>query len=145
MTEPNKQPERDDSRMSSEDYEQLLDRYEYSTKEITMGKLLKGRVIKRTPTHVLVDVGFKKEGAISRAERAFASETDPQRRSYALLIQAMAAEESGNTTKASAVYAQWGQFDPARADPAEARNQALDGLLKLQRIRQDTGLPPLCT
>ena len=38
-----------------------------------------------------------------------------------------------------------GQFDPARADPATARNEALDGLLKLQRIRQETGLPPLCT
>lgn len=84
-------------------------------------------------------------GAISRAERAFASETDPKRRGYALLIQAMAAEESGNTTKASSVYAQWGQIDPSRADAATARNEALDGLLKLQRIRQDTGLPPLCT
>jgi small subunit ribosomal protein S1 len=70
MTEPNKQPERDDNRMSSEDYEQLLDRYEYSTKEITMGKLLKGRVIKRTPTHVLVDVGFKTEGMIPNEEFA---------------------------------------------------------------------------
>ncbi len=63
MTEPTKQPDRDD-RMSSEDYEQLLDTYQYSTKEITMGKVLKGRVIKRTPTHVLVDVGFKTEGLI---------------------------------------------------------------------------------
>jgi small subunit ribosomal protein S1 len=63
MTEPIKQPDRDD-RMSSEDYEHLLDRYEYSTKEITMGKVLKGRVIKCTPTHVLVDVGFKTEGLI---------------------------------------------------------------------------------
>ena len=63
MTEPTKQPDRDD-RMSSEDYEHLLDRYEYSTKEITMGKVLKGRVIKVTPTHVLVDVGFKAEGLI---------------------------------------------------------------------------------
>jgi small subunit ribosomal protein S1 len=63
MTEPNKPTERDE-RMSSEDYEHLLDRYEYSTKEITMGKVLKGRVIKRTPTHVLVDVGFKTEGLI---------------------------------------------------------------------------------
>jgi small subunit ribosomal protein S1 len=63
MTEPIKQPDRDD-RMSSEDYENLLDRYEYSTKEITMGKVLKGRVIKCTPTHVLVDVGFKTEGLI---------------------------------------------------------------------------------
>jgi small subunit ribosomal protein S1 len=64
MTEPNKQPERDDAKMSSEDYEHLLDRSEYSTKEITMGKVLKGRVIKRTPTHVVVDVGFKTEGLI---------------------------------------------------------------------------------
>jgi small subunit ribosomal protein S1 len=72
MTEPTKQPERDD-RMSSEDYEHLLDRYEYSTKEITMGKVLKGRVIKRAPTHVLVDVGFKTEGLIPNEEF-----TDPQ-------------------------------------------------------------------
>jgi small subunit ribosomal protein S1 len=63
MTEPSKPTERDE-RMTSEDYEHLLDRYEYSTKEITMGKVLKGRVIKRTPTHVLVDVGFKTEGLI---------------------------------------------------------------------------------
>ncbi|MEO7386319.1 MAG: hypothetical protein ABIX37_05235 [Gammaproteobacteria bacterium] len=83
--------------------------------------------------------------AISRAEKAYASETDPKRRSYALLIQAMAAEESGNARKASAVYSQWGQFDPARADAAKTRNEALDGLLKLQKIRQDNGLPPLCT
>lgn len=83
--------------------------------------------------------------AISRAEKAFASETDPQRRSYALLIQAMAAEESSNPGKAGAIYAQWGQFDPARADPAKARNEALEGLLKIQKIRQDNGLPPLCT
>jgi hypothetical protein len=84
-------------------------------------------------------------GAISRAEKAFASETDPKRKSYALLIQAMAAEESGNATKASAVYAQWGQFDPARTDVAKTRNEALEGLLKVQKVRQDSGLPPLCT
>jgi small subunit ribosomal protein S1 len=63
MTESIKQPDRDD-KMSSEDYENLLDRYQFSTKEITMGKILKGRVIKRTPTYVLVDIGFKAEGII---------------------------------------------------------------------------------
>ena len=72
MTEATKPPERDD-KMSSEDYENLLDRYQYSTKEITMGKILKGRVIKRTPTHVLVDVGFKTEGVIPNEDF-----TDPQ-------------------------------------------------------------------
>ena len=35
-----------------------------------MGKVLKGRVIKRTPTHVLVDIGFKAEGVIPNEEFA---------------------------------------------------------------------------
>jgi small subunit ribosomal protein S1 len=69
MTESTKQAERDD-KMSSEDYEHLLDRYEFSTKEITMGKILPGRVIKTTPTHVLVDVGFKTEGIIPNEDFA---------------------------------------------------------------------------
>lgn len=63
MTDPTKQPAADDG-MSSEDYEHLLDNYQFSNKEITQGKVLKGRVIKRTPTHVLVDIGFKTEGVI---------------------------------------------------------------------------------
>ena len=63
MTESTKQPDHDD-KMSSQDYENLLDRYQFSTTEITMGKILKGRVIKTTPTHVLVDIGFKTEGLI---------------------------------------------------------------------------------
>ena len=83
--------------------------------------------------------------AISRAEKAFASETDARRKGYALLIQAMAAEESGNAAKATAIYAQWGRFDPTRADPQKARNEALEGLLKLQKVRQEQGLPVLCT
>jgi hypothetical protein len=83
--------------------------------------------------------------AMSRAEKAFATETDAKRKGYALLIQAMAAEESSNTAKANAVYAQWGQFDATRADAAKARNEALEGLLKVQKVRQDHGLPPLCT
>ena len=83
--------------------------------------------------------------AISRAEKAFASETNARRKGYALLIQAMAAEESSNAGKANAVYAQWGQFDPARADPVKARNEALEGLLKLQKVRQEQRLPVLCS
>jgi small subunit ribosomal protein S1 len=67
MTESTKQPDHDD-KMSSQDYENLLDRYQYSTTEITMGKILKGKVIKKTPTHVLVDIGFKTEGLIANEE-----------------------------------------------------------------------------
>jgi len=83
--------------------------------------------------------------AINRAEKAFASETDPKRKSYALLIEAMAAEESNNAGKAHAVYAEWARFDPSRADVARLRNDALEGLLKVQKIRQERGLPVLCT
>jgi small subunit ribosomal protein S1 len=63
MTEPAKRHDRDD-RMSSEDYENLLDRYQFTNKGISQGKVVKGRVIKKTATHVLVDVGFKTEGVI---------------------------------------------------------------------------------
>ena len=83
--------------------------------------------------------------AIARAERAFASETDPRKRGYSLLIEAMAAEESNNVGRANAVYAEWARFDPTRADTARTRNEALEGLLKVQRIRQERGLPVLCT
>ncbi len=67
MTESTKQPDHDD-KMSSQDYENLLDRYQFSTTEITMGKILKGRIIKKTPTHVVVDIGFKTEGLISNED-----------------------------------------------------------------------------
>jgi hypothetical protein len=83
--------------------------------------------------------------AISKAEQAFSSETDPKRRNYALLIEAIAAEESNNAGKANEVYAQWGKFDPAYSDRGKARSEALDGVLKLQKVRQEQGLPPLCT
>ncbi len=63
MTDATKHPETIE-KMSQEDYADLLDRYQFSTTEITQGKLVKGRVIKKTPTHVLVDIGFKTEGVI---------------------------------------------------------------------------------
>lgn len=50
--------------MSSKEYEDLLDKYQFSTKELTPGKLLMGKVIKVTASHILVDIGFKSEGII---------------------------------------------------------------------------------
>jgi small subunit ribosomal protein S1 len=63
MAELKKQADREE-KISSEDYEQLLDKYQFSAKEITPGKIIKGKVIKATPTGVLVDIGFKSEGVI---------------------------------------------------------------------------------
>ena len=72
MAELKKQPDREE-KISSEDYEQLLDKYQFSAKEITPGKIIKGKVIKATPSGVLVDIGFKSEGVIPIEEFA---ETD---------------------------------------------------------------------
>jgi small subunit ribosomal protein S1 len=63
MAELKKQGNREE-KISSEDYEQLLDQYQFSAKEITPGKIIKGKVIKVTPTGVLVDIGFKSEGVV---------------------------------------------------------------------------------
>jgi small subunit ribosomal protein S1 len=63
MAELKKHPDKEE-KMTSEDYEHLLDKYQFSAKEITPGKLIKGKVIKVTSTGVLVDVGFKSEGVI---------------------------------------------------------------------------------
>ncbi|MCX6564681.1 MAG: 30S ribosomal protein S1 [Candidatus Aminicenantes bacterium] len=69
MSEITKRPEKDE-KMTSEDYENLLDKYQYSTKEVSAGNIVKGRVIKVTPTHVLVDIGLKSEGVIPIEEFA---------------------------------------------------------------------------
>ncbi|MBN2409284.1 MAG: 30S ribosomal protein S1 [Candidatus Aminicenantes bacterium] len=63
MAELKKQANREE-KLSSEDYEHLLDKYQFSAKEITPGQVIKGKLIKITPTGVLVDIGFKSEGVI---------------------------------------------------------------------------------
>jgi small subunit ribosomal protein S1 len=63
MAELKKQADKEE-KISSEDYEHLLDKYQFSAKEITPGKIIKGKVIKVTPSGVLLDIGFKSEGVI---------------------------------------------------------------------------------
>jgi formylglycine-generating enzyme required for sulfatase activity len=61
-------------KMTSKDYERLLDKYQFSAQEITLGKILRGRVIKITSSHVLVDIGLKSEGIIPLEEFVGAAE-----------------------------------------------------------------------
>jgi len=63
MTKRTDKPETNE-KPGSEEYDRLLDQYQFSAKEVSMGSLVKGRVIKTTPTHVLVDIGLKSEGVI---------------------------------------------------------------------------------
>jgi small subunit ribosomal protein S1 len=49
---------------SQTDFAALLDNYQFKANELTLGQLIKGKVIKVTPSFVLVDVGSKSEGII---------------------------------------------------------------------------------
>ncbi len=64
MSELTKKTKSEDP-LSSQDYENLLDQYQFKANELTPGKLVKGKIIKTTPTHALVDIGSKSEGIIS--------------------------------------------------------------------------------
>jgi len=55
---------KEEENLSSKDYENLLDQYQFNAKEIAPGKIIKGKVIKVTSAHALIDIGFKSEGII---------------------------------------------------------------------------------
>ena len=82
--------------------------------------------------------------AMAKAEKAFGKETDPARRSWALLVEAVAAEESGQRDAAAALYPRIVAEDPARGNADQVRSEVLEGVMKLQRLRQENGLPALC-
>jgi small subunit ribosomal protein S1 len=63
MSELSNDPEKEE-KISAEDYQNLVEKYQLSAQEIAPGKIVKGKVIKVTPTHILVDIGFKSEGII---------------------------------------------------------------------------------
>ena len=56
---------RDDEPMDPDEYARLLDSYDSSFRNIAEGEVVKGTVLKVTPSEVIVDVGYKSEGVIS--------------------------------------------------------------------------------
>lgn len=84
------------------------------------------------------------KGAIAQAQKAFKAEQTPERQAYSLMIEAISAEEAGDTDKAASVYPQLVQIDPARESVVKARNDALSGILKVQQVRKDYGVPATC-
>jgi hypothetical protein len=82
--------------------------------------------------------------AIASAQETVASSQLKDERVYALLIQGIAAEESGDKALASTVYPKIVQEDPARGSVDKVRADALEGVMKVQATRREHGLPPLC-
>jgi small subunit ribosomal protein S1 len=67
---------KEEENLSSKDYENLLDQYQFNAKEIAPGKIIKGKVIKVTSAHALIDIGFKSEGIIPMEDFANIQDKD---------------------------------------------------------------------
>src|SRR5213593_3092678 len=61
-------PREDDAQIDPEEYAKLLDVYDNSFRNIAEGEVVKGTVLKVTPSEVIVDVGYKSEGIIQISE-----------------------------------------------------------------------------
>src|SRR6187551_3095693 len=59
---------RDGEEIDQQEHARLLDFYDNSFRNIAEGEVVKGTVVKVTPTEVVVDVGFKSEGNIAIEE-----------------------------------------------------------------------------
>lgn len=82
--------------------------------------------------------------AIASAQETLGASQDKDERVYALLIQGIAAEESGDKALASSVYPKVVQEDPARGSVDKVRADALEGVMRVQTTRRQHGLPPTC-
>jgi small subunit ribosomal protein S1 len=58
-------PRDDDEQIDPAEHAQLLDIYDNSFRNIAEGEVVKGTVLKVTPSEVIVDVGYKSEGIIA--------------------------------------------------------------------------------
>ena len=54
----------DDQHVDAQEYAALLDLYDNSFRNMAEGEVVKGTVLKVTPSEVIVDVGYKSEGII---------------------------------------------------------------------------------
>lgn len=82
--------------------------------------------------------------AIVTAQDAVDAAKDPQQKTYGMIIQALAAEESGDKATAGDLYPKIVALDPARGSPDKLRGDALEGLMRVQAARKEYGLPATC-
>jgi hypothetical protein len=85
------------------------------------------------------------DSAIELARNAYTTADTQERRGYALMIEAVAAEEKGDTAGAATVYPRLLDVDPGIGSVDKARNAALSGILKVQQVRKDYGRSPTCS
>lgn len=77
--------------------------------------------------------------AIASAQETVAGSKDADERAYALLLQGVAAEESGDKALATSLYPRIAQQSGGSVD--KARADSLEGMIKVQAVRREHGLP----
>jgi len=105
---------------------------------------LRQRIGDRNYTSALLLAQCKHNDAITAAEETLATTQDTQQRTYAMLIQSLAAEESGDKALAATIYPKIVQQDPSRGSVDKLRADALEGVMKVQAARRDHGFSPVC-
>ena len=105
---------------------------------------LRQRIGDRNYASALLLAQCKHRDAIASAEETLAATQDRQQRTYAMLIQSVAAEESGDKALAASIYPKIVQEDPSRGSAEKLRADTLEGVMKVQAARRDHGLPLTC-
>jgi hypothetical protein len=105
---------------------------------------LRQRIGDRNYATALLLAQCKHREAIASADETLAGTQNREQRTYALLIQSVAAEESGDKALASSIYPKIAQEDASRGSAEKLRADALEGVMKVQAARRDHGLPPTC-
>ncbi|HTM60293.1 MAG TPA: hypothetical protein VL199_08015 [Burkholderiales bacterium] len=106
---------------------------------------LRERIGDRNYASALLIAQCQHKEAIASAEETFAGTQDRDQRVYALFIQGVAAEESGDKTLAASVYPRIEKEDPARGNADKLRADALQAVIRVQAARRQNGLPPTCS
>jgi len=106
---------------------------------------LRQRIGDRNYSSALLLAQCRHKEAIASAEETYAASQDRDQRIYALAIQGVAAEESGDKALATSVYPRIQKEDPSRGSEEKLRADALQAVLKVQAARRQAGLPPTCS
>ena len=82
--------------------------------------------------------------AIGKARTAYGRAPNDDYKRYALMIEAISDEEMGDPAAAQKVYPLLTTIDPQHTTVDSARADALSGILKVQKAREERGLRPTC-
>ena len=100
---------------------------------------LRKRIGDRNYATALLLAQCRHQDAIASAGDTLAATQDPNERAFALLIQGIAAEESGDKALTASLYPKIAQQSGGSVD--KVRADALEGVIKVQAARREHGLP----